>query len=128
MCTVKKDSDGMGWNSSDSKKTPNITLRLFSRNTKKISSWNTSNGPIELGPKFQGDMTYMAIKRKVGDVSPQGYNWRKDFGALDPTDGYVEMDVGKVRGLAVAFDEALEELEEFKRERKQHEDFDHRRS
>jgi hypothetical protein len=45
-----------------------------------------------------------------GDVAPQEYNWQEQFGSLDPADGFVALDVGKVRGLAIALLEAHEAL------------------
>lgn len=47
---------------------------------------------------------------KVGDVSPGEYNWREQFGMLDAADGYVPLDVGKVRGIVTALVNALEAL------------------
>ena len=46
----------------------------------------------------------------VGDVSPGAYNWREQFGMLDAADGYVSLDVGKVRGIVTALANALDAL------------------
>lgn len=51
-----------------------------------------------------------SLKPKVGDVSPGEYNWREQFGMLDAADGYVALDVGKVRGVVTALANALEAL------------------
>jgi hypothetical protein len=48
----------------------------------------------------------LVLKRQVGDVSPDEYDWRSQFASLDPCDGYVPCDAGKVHGLAVALDES----------------------
>ena len=52
----------------------------------------------------------VSLAPKVGDVSPGEYNWREQFGMLDATDGYVALDVGKVRGIVTALADALEAL------------------
>lgn len=46
----------------------------------------------------------------VGDVSPGQYNWREQFGMLNAADGYIALDVGKVRGIVTALANALEAL------------------
>ena len=51
-----------------------------------------------------------SLAPKVGDVSPGEYNWREQFGMLDAADGYVALDVGKVRGIVTALANALEAL------------------
>lgn len=51
-----------------------------------------------------------SLAPKVGDVSPGEYNWREQFGMLDPIDGFVSLDVGKVRGIVTSLAEALEAL------------------
>lgn len=51
-----------------------------------------------------------SLAPKVGDVSPGEYNWREQFGMLDAADGYVTLDVGKVRGVVTALASALEAL------------------
>jgi hypothetical protein len=52
------------------------------------------------------------IKRKAGDINPREYNWKEQFD-IDPKDinfaVYVEMDLGKVRGLAI-YAEELQEI------------------
>lgn len=48
------------------------------------------------------------MKPKVGDVSPSEYDWRKAFDPLRTSDGYVLLDAGKVRGIAVALHRAEE--------------------
>jgi hypothetical protein len=51
-----------------------------------------------------------SLAPKVGDVSPGEYNWREQFSMLDAADGYVALDVGKVRGIVTALANALEAL------------------
>ena len=40
---------------------------------------------------------------KAGSVHPTEYDWAAQFSALDPADGLVLMDAGKVYGLARAY-------------------------
>lgn len=50
------------------------------------------------------------LSGKVGMVSPFEYNWEEQFGSLEPSDGFVSLDVGKVYGLAVALHRAQDKL------------------
>ena len=50
------------------------------------------------------------LTMQIGDVTPGEYNWREQFGMLDAADGYVALDVGKVRGIVCALANALEAL------------------
>jgi hypothetical protein len=60
----------------------------------------------------------MMIKRCAGTVSPDEYNWKEQF-SLDPSeigvDPYILMDVGKVRGLAIALEEAEKRIAELEK-------------
>ena len=56
------------------------------------------------------------IKYEAGTVHPDEYNWREQFaleGVIEPS---IKMDVGKVRGMAIALDEALAKKAELKAE------------
>jgi hypothetical protein len=49
------------------------------------------------------------LAKRLGDVSPSEYDWREQFGGLDAVKmgPHSPLDVGKVRGLATAYDELL---------------------
>jgi hypothetical protein len=51
------------------------------------------------------------MNRTYGDVDPSEYDWRIQFD-IDDDEPYIPMDVGKVRGLALAYDEALRDIVE----------------
>lgn len=55
----------------------------------------------------------LSLTRTVGDVAPDEYNWQEQFGSLDPADGFVPLDVGKVRGLAIALHELQTGIREY---------------
>ena len=46
---------------------------------------------------------------KAGDVSVGEWDWETELGELDPIDGFVPLDVGKIRGLGAALVEAQED-------------------
>ena len=54
------------------------------------------------------------IKYQPGTIMPDEYDWQEQF-SLDPSnvghDPYISMDVGKVRGLAIAHQSLRAELE-----------------
>jgi cell division protein FtsB len=52
----------------------------------------------------------MSIKYQPGTVMPDEYNWQEQFAFEDVLEPYIEMDIGKVRGLAIALIEAQERI------------------
>ena len=56
------------------------------------------------------------IKRQPGTVAPWEYDWKSEFSFYDIHAPYISMDVGKVRGLAIAYQESLKEIENIKAE------------
>lgn len=53
-------------------------------------------------------MTYRFI-HKDGQTFPDEYDWETQFDAIDPALGFIELDAGKVRGLAAAYYDLLAE-------------------
>ena len=52
----------------------------------------------------------MSIKYQAGTVDPSEYSWEKEFsfdGVIEP---FIKMDVGKVRGLAIALERSEAEV------------------
>ena len=45
------------------------------------------------------------IKREPGTVDPSEYNWKDHFALEGIIEPFIKMDVGKVRGLAIAVEE-----------------------
>jgi len=52
----------------------------------------------------------MAIKYQAGTVLPEEYDWKEEFSLEGIIIPYVMMDVGKVRGLAIALEEAQDKI------------------
>jgi len=46
----------------------------------------------------------------VGLVSPEEYDWKEQFSAIDPCSGFIKMDAGKVCGLAEYANELEQQL------------------
>lgn len=44
---------------------------------------------------------------KAGTVWPHEYDWKSQFRKIDPADGFIKIDAGKVYGLAKAFADPL---------------------
>jgi len=51
------------------------------------------------------------IKREPGTVDPSEYNWKDHFALEGIIEPFIKMDVGKVRGLAIAVEELQAENE-----------------
>lgn len=60
-------------------------------------------------------MTTKTLKWQPGVIDPEEYNWREQFAELNTLQPLTMMDTGKVLGLALALDEALEELASLRR-------------
>ena len=52
------------------------------------------------------------IKLEPGTVMPDEYDWQDQFNFKGVYEPYILMDVGKVRGLAIAYEELLEAAKE----------------
>lgn len=56
------------------------------------------------------------IKLQPGTVMPDEYDWEEQFSFESFIDPFIQMDVGKVRGLAIAYQEAQAKIKEIEAE------------
>ena len=52
------------------------------------------------------------IKYQAGTIDPSEYNWEEQFSFEDEMEPFITMDVGKVRGLAIALERSEAEVVE----------------